>query len=264
MGCKENKSDTEMKFENYFINQAQSEESSSLYDYPPFPAYENPSSDLSEVFFDTQAVKDLIGQSKEENSKTIFNVIYPGKIPSFTYIENDSTDLSLESEKSMLKRKRSNTRRRRRDNSDNIRKKIKGGFLNRTLIKIINKIVKDNGSRFYFVKFHQKFISDISRITNKKLLNMTLLEIFETKEIYPSDELINYFHNLQVIKKKEIRENLELKRILDKKYCELFEEYINSKEFNIDEINRLKKKFDKSYIESYIYLSKHFIEFFVN
>ena len=33
---------------------------------------------------------------------------------------------------------------------------------------------------------------------------MTLLEIFETKEIYPSDELNNYFHNLQVIKEKEI------------------------------------------------------------
>jgi len=93
---------------------------------------------------------------------------------------------------------------------------------------------------------------------------MTLLEIFITKEIYPSDGLNNYFHNLQVIEKKEIAENLELKGIFNKKYCELFEEYINSKEFIVDEINRLKKKFDESYIENYIYLSKHFIEFFEN
>ena len=69
---------------------------------------------------------------------------------------------------------------------------------------------------------------------------------------------------MQVINKKEIREIPELKRILDKKYCELFQEYINSKEFNVDEINRLKNKFDKLYIENYIYLSKHFIEFFSN
>ena len=210
MISKESKSDTDIKFEKYFINQAQSEESSSLNDYPPFSTYDvNQSIDLSETSFDTQAIKDLTGQTKEEeNSKMIFNVIYPEKIPLFTSIESDSIDISLESEKSILKRKRFNIRRRRRDNSDNIRKKIKGGFLNRTLIKKINNIVKDNGSRFYFVKFPQKFISNISKIANKKLLNMTLLEIFVTKEIYPSDELNNYFHNLQVIKEKEISENL--------------------------------------------------------
>ena len=78
------------------------------------------------------------------------------------------------------------------------------------MIKKINNIVKDNGSRFYFVKFPQKFISNISKMKNKKLLNMTLIEIFETKEIYPSDELNNYFQNLQVIKEKEISENLEI------------------------------------------------------
>ena len=165
----------------------------------------------------------------------------------------------------MIKRQRFDIKRRRRENSDNIRKKIKVGFFNRTLINRLNTIIKSNGSKFYFAKFPQKFIANISRENNKKLLNMTLLEIFETKEIYPSDELNNYFHNLQVIKEKEISsENLELKKLLNKKYSELFEEYINSKEFYIDEINRLKKKFDKSYIERYIYLSKHFIEFFVN
>jgi hypothetical protein len=266
MGNKENKSETDKKFERNFMNQAQSEESSSLDDYPPFCNCDiNPSLDLSEISFDTQAIRDLIGQSKEEEkSKKIFNVTYPEKSPLFTYIENDSTDTSFGSELSTLKRKRFNERRRRRDNSDNIRKKIKGGFLNGTLIKKINNIIKENGSIFYFVKFPQKFISIISKKSNKKLLNMTLLEIFITKEIYPSDGLNNYFHNLQVIEKKEIAENLELKGIFNKKYCELFEEYINSKEFIVDEINRLKKKFDESYIENYIYLSKHLIEFFEN
>ena len=93
---------------------------------------------------------------------------------------------------------------------------------------------------------------------------MSLEEIFEKKELYHEKELKYYYRNLNVLKSKEIQENKELKNILSKKYCELFEEYINSKEFIVDEINRLKKKFDESYIENYIYLSKHFIEFFEN
>ena len=66
-----------------------------------------------------------------------------------------------------------------------------------------------------------------------------------------------------MIENKEILENEELNEILNKKYCELFEEYINSKEFNIDEINRLKNKnMDNAYIKRYIYYAKHFIEYF--
>ena len=92
---------------------------------------------------------------------------------------------------------------------------------------------------------------------------MTLLEIMENKELYKSYELNNYYHNLKVLKNKDIEENEELNKILNIKYRELYEDYLNSKEFKIDEINRLKEKnMEKSYIERYIYLSKHFIEFF--
>jgi hypothetical protein len=163
----------------------------------------------------------------------------------------------------LFKRKRNKIRLRRRDNSDNIRKKIKGGFFNGALIKRLNFILKQNRSKLYFVKFHQKFISNITRKSNKKFLNMTLLEIFEKKEVYSSNDL-NFKHNLKVVQTKEIKENEELKEILNKKYCELFEEYINSKEFNIDEINRLEEKFDDSYIERYKNLARHFIEFFAS
>ena len=165
---------------------------------------------------------------------------------------------------SKLKRKRFKEKRRRRDNRDNILSKIKRRFFNKTLIKNINNLIMNKGNYSYFAKFPSKFISNITKKPNKKLLSMTLLEIFETKELYSTDDLNNFNHNMQVINKKEIREIPELKRILDKKYCELFQEYINSKEFNVDEINRLKNKFDKLYIENYIYLSKHFIEFFSN
>ena len=58
--------------------------------------------------------------------------------------------------------------------------------------------------------------------------------------------------------------NPELNMILNRKFCCLFEEYLNSEEFGIDEINRLKNtenKNDDYYIEKYVYLAKHFIEF---
>ena len=84
------------------------------------------------------------------------------------------------------------------------------------------------------------------------------------KGLYNENDLDNYYHNLKVVGNKEILENEELKAILNKKYCELFEEYINSKEFNINEINRLKNNnMEDVYIKKYIYQSKYFMEYFM-
>ena len=264
MECKEIKSDFDNKFNQYFINKIEPNDDFSLYDYSDT----NNNLNLSDNYFDTQSKMDLNGSKNEELNtnivKKIFEVIYPKKIPLFTNIENESTDISSNSEITSLKRKRNKIRRRRRENSDNIRKKIKIGFINGTMIKKLNDILKQNGIKLNFDKFPHKFIANIKKETNKKLLNLTLLEIFVKKELYPTDDLKNFYHNLKVVQNKEIEENEELKEILNKTYCELFEEYINSKEFNIDEINRLKKNFDNSYIESYICLAKHFIEFFKN
>ena len=89
---------------------------------------------------------------------------------------------------------------------------------------------------------------------------MTIEEIMEKKELYAIYDLAKYNHNLIVVKSKDFQ---ELKEIWNKKYCELFEEYINSKEFKV-EINRLKNKnYGDNYIKKYICLSKHFIDFFI-
>ena len=198
---------------------------------------------------------------KEKRCKKKFNVIYPEISPIITNIINKT----LKEKNILLKRKRLEKRRRRRDNQDNIRKKIKRGFLNNALYNKLNKKLKEIGSKLFLEKFPQKFACDVVKKTNKLLLNMNLEEIFEMKELYNEKELKNYYHNLKVVKNKEIQENEEFKKILNKKYHELFEEYINSDEFIIDEINRLKKnKMHNTYIEKYIYLAENFIEFFSN
>ena len=204
----------------------------------------------------------LCNEEKDESNKIkIFDVIYREQISLFTNIEKDL----IVNEQNYIKRKRNNKRRRRRDNQDNMRKKIKRGFLNNSLIPKINLLLKSSGNILYFEKFPQNFVSNISRKINNKLINMTLKEIFERKELYEDKDINNYNHNLTVIKSEEIQECDELNIILNKKYCELFEEYINSKEFQIDEINRLKNKdMNDEYIEKYLFLAKHFTDFFNN
>ena len=205
---------------------------------------------------------DNFSQIFEPKSTNIFKVIYKERNSLFTNIEDKEIDSSTNDE-TFLKRKKGFKKKRRFENQDNIRKKIKRGFLNKALIIKINNILNDNKIRLYLERFPQKLVCDITKKSNKSLLNMSLEHIFEIKELYDENDLNNYYHNLKVIKSKEVQENSELKDILNKTYSELFEEYINSKEFKVDEINRLKeKKMEKIYIERYIYLAKHLIEFF--
>jgi len=196
-----------------------------------------------------------------EKKKNIFNVIYPNKIALFTKTEIELPEI-------LIGRKRESERKRRKYNQDNIRKKIKRGFLS-ILIDKLNKILASIGISLYFVKLPQSFVSDVVRKTNKEILNLTLEEIFKKEELYKLDkdeDLIKYRHNLDVVNDEEIQGNAEIKNILNKKYYEIYEDYINSKEFKVDEINRLKKnnseEADDEYLKKFISLAQHFLEFF--
>lgn len=240
--------------------------------------------DTSSLFLETNCIKKSDDEQSYQNSELaninsvfenyspkfelkntkIFKVIYRKRISLFTILENDEIDSSTNDE-TFLGRKRFPEKRKRFENQDNMRKKIKRGFLNEALITNFNEILgnNENKNKPYLMKFPQDLVVNITKDTNKKLINMTLEQIFEKKELYKQKDLSKYYHNLKVIKSEEVQENPDLKAILNKKYYQLFEEYRNSKEFRIDEINRLKKKnMNDSYIERHIYLAKHFIEFF--
>ena len=166
-------------------------------------------------------------------------------------------------EKAFLNNKVLPTIKRRRENQDNIRKKLKTVFFNTFLRKKINEILNNKHSRLYFEKFPISFVNDIRKNTNKDVIDKTLLEIILNKELYSENDLSNYNHNIKVVENKEVKKIGELKKILNKTFRELFEEFIKAKEFNIDEINRIKNNnLDNIYIERYIYQSKHFIEYF--
>ena len=205
-------------------------------------------------------------QEKEQEKKPLFEVVYPKKDLLFSKTENNSGLISIEeTEETFLKRKRLPIRKPRKDNQDNMRKKIKRGFFNTALINILNQKLESSGSTKYFEKFPQFFVSDVNQKRNKEIFSMTLSEILEKKELYENEEksgFENYSHNLKVVQSEDIKENEEFKIIFKKKICELYEEYLNSDEFKIGEINRLKEKnMADDYIARYIYLANHLIEF---
>ena len=204
--------------------------------------------------------------SNETEKKLLFDVIYP-------HIEEEGTLFSIggndcyfdvlfeEDEKNFIG-KRFSKKRPRKENKDNILKKVKRRFLNITLINKLNEKLKSIGIKLFFQKFPQSFASNVTKKNNKILLNMTLLEIFEKKELY-EDDLANYVHNIKVVESEEVMQNKIMINILNKTYKQLFEEYLNSVEFKIGEINELKKhKMNNDSIKRYIYATKHFIEFF--
>ena len=198
----------------------------------------------------------------EHKKRKIFKVNYRYRFDDI--FDKENAQLSpISNEKTFFTNKILSSKKRRRENWDNIRKKIKTIFFNKYLYTKMNDTLKSKKSKLYFLKFPITFVNDIKKDTNKDIINISLFNIMSNKELYNENDLTNYYHNLKVIENKEINENEELMKILNKKYSELFKEYINSKEFNITEINRLKNNnMENSYIERYIYQSKHFIDYF--
>ena len=198
----------------------------------------------------------------KQKKRKLFKINYRFRFDDFN--DKDNVSLSpLSDEKIFLKNKGIPIKKRRRENLDNIRKKIKTIFFNNYIYNKMNDALKSKKSKLYFFKFPTSFVNDIKKDTNKDIINISLFNIMSNKELYNENDLTNYYHNLKVIENEEINENEELMKILNKKYSELFKDYINSKEFNITEINRLKNNnMENSYIERYIYQSKHFIDYF--
>ena len=247
-------------FNNLLIKKAEEEKFNFLnYDFSknlnPSLIVGNPGNNLNETDKDKKMIKLMfkIESLNIENKKRIFKVNYPDRVSLFTNTERNNTSNEEKKEKD-------------NENKDNIRRKIKRGFLNTGVIRKLNQKLVNYGSNLYFTRFPQSFVSDIFRKTNKEIVNMTLAEIFVNKEINMGKrqaDLNNYYHNLKVVNSDEIKENEELQKILNMKYCDLFEDYLNSDEFKIDEINRLKRKnMSEEFINRYINISKTFIEFF--
>ena len=195
-----------------------------------------------------------------------FQVVYPERDSFLTKTDNISILIKEEgTEKTFLGIKKLHNEKTKKDNQDNMRKKIKRGFFNTFLIKFLNEVLKSIGTNKYFEKFPHNFINDVHQKRNKKIFAMTLEGVFKKEALYSHEKkkgFNNYLHNLDVLKSEKVNENDEIKKTLNKSIRKFYEEYINSVEFKIYEINRLREKeMNDDYIKRYIYLANHFIEF---
>ena len=190
------------------------------------------------------------------------------------YIEENVTN-SAKAESGNIKKRSKKLKdiQKRKENSDNIRKKIKTKFF-KILKNTINEKLKIAGSKKFFKCLPNKFISNVSKEKNKSILDLTFKEIFsnnlcenESKDQYQF-ELIKYYHNLEVLeyleKNNNISEQINFNILKNMKFTQIFNEYLKSKEFEM-EIALLKKENESDkYIKDYIIRANDLIEFFSN
>ena len=186
-----------------------------------------------------------------KTNEKIFNIEKEKeKINLFTNIKHDDkNEISYEDQI-----KRFSVKRDRYKNKDNILKKIITAFFNFYLLNAINLIFQNIGIKNYFEKFSLNHINKKNKI---KIMNMTLKQFIEKNE--SSKKKVD--HNVYILNILEKYKKPVLKRILNTSLKELYEAYINSDEFKVNEINRIKKKnMNDWYINRYIFLSKNFLK----
>ncbi len=157
---------------------------------------------------------------------------------------------------------------KRKDNSDNIRKKVKYRFL-KDINNVGNERLKLAGSKKFFNFLPQTFVSNVSKDKNKDMFDSTFKEIFTKNFCEDKDgnqpDVKKYHHNLSVIeyleKNKEIAEKSNYNNFKNMKFYQIFYEYLKSKEFELEIVSLKMERENEKYIREYIFKACNFIEF---
>ena len=198
----------------------------------------------------------------EEDSPSENYPNVPGKIPA-NHASSTLVDSIITEMKGNILLGKKMERGKIGDNSKyrkgNILVRVITRFLNYFLINILNNILrlKNNSSRFK--KLPKSIVTNVYSNGKKEFRNISIKEIFSKKELYKNEyDEKNYIHNLNLIEKNENNECF--KDILNRKFSEFYQDYINSKQFNVDEVNRLKNENNENdYIDRYIYVARNFL-----
>ena len=166
-------------------------------------------------------------------------------------------------------------KKKRKDEPDLIRKKIKNK-IHRALLKVINTKLKKAGSQYKFAYFPYSFIANMNKKLNNRALELTFEELIENTEIYEIKNKKNKEEEQQKINRKinkniqvlnYLRENPDICEISEfdiiknMKYIDILKAYFISKDFELS-IEALYKKENKIYIEEYVNKSLTYVGFF--
>ena len=163
-------------------------------------------------------------------------------------------------------RSHSSQKRKRKENSDNIRKKIKSRFI-KSLIKFNNEKLKNAGSKKYFSSLPYSFVCNITKGKNRDMFNKTFKELFSTNfGTNRKADLKSYENNRDVLEylenQKDISQKSNYNCYKNLKFYQIFEEYLRSQEFE-NEIERIKLDEEEDvYIYRYIKLACNLNKYF--
>ena len=156
---------------------------------------------------------------------------------------------------------------------DNILRKIKVKFMDK-LIKFINSIIIKNNRQIKLLKpIIGKFSQDNNIVSNRKILNSTLKDIFSSYEVNRKYLSIDKYHNRNVINSIYQENNKELIDILEMSFLQIFDIFRDLNERNklkgldkLDKvINELKlKKEDEEYINKFTETVNNYEKFYLN
>ena len=150
---------------------------------------------------------------------------------------------------------------------DSLRKKIKAR-LHKKLRDIINKKLIESGSIMIFELFPQPFITNVNVMHNKAYLKLTMRTLLKMVFGNKPKDREKVKTNLKVLEyldsHYEIRHCSGVDQFLNSKYEDVITEYINGKYFDED-VNKLHEEGEsKEYINKYIFIGKHWNEFYNN
>ena len=208
--------------------------------------------------------KKKIFQCTHKDILNNFKIFHPGNNEE---LPRKIIDLISEKRTNITLSQRQNLRKQRKNNSDNIRKKIKARFL-KSLKDTLNQRLKYAGSIYFFNYLPSNFITNIAIFANKGILNKTFKQIFSEKFGYNDENAVNFNkrqNNILVIRFLEENETISEKSYYkyynNMKYSEIYEEYLKSREFEEDIIS-IKAKEGIIYLEKYIDLALNLNNFF--
>ncbi len=150
---------------------------------------------------------------------------------------------------------------------DSLRKKIKAR-LHKKLRDIINQKLKECGSKMLFDLFPQPFITNVNVMHNKAYLKLTMRTLLKMIFGNKPKDREKVKTNLKVLEyldsHDKIRHCSGVDKFLNSTYEDVITEYINGKYFEED-VNKLYGEGEsKEYINKYIFIGKHWIEFYNN
>ena len=159
-----------------------------------------------------------------------------------------------------------NIKRKRGSMRDNISKKIKVNFFKNIIASLNWKLRKKNINKD-FQRLDQNYITDVTKTYNKYLFEKTLKEIIKEKPKVKDKENAKkkedkWRQNIKLIEELEESGDEDFKHIFEMNIEELFNEYLDSKEFEESIYDLRRKKFYFDYIQNYIQIAENLVNYY--